>query len=275
MLGSRDHDGLKKRDMVRVKHEKPRGIISARAGEGLQRYWASEDLAPFVEHFWIVRWDVREPVTAETLPHPSIHMVLEKSKSEIVGVMRGRFTTTLEGAGRVIGTKFRPGAFRAFIDRAVVTLTDRRWALCDVFGECALDGERVLEHGDTEAVEIIESFLRARKPVFNESMELAGRIAARIAEDRGINKVEQLVDEFAMTTRQLQRLFREYVGVTPKWVIQRYRLIEAAERLKSDNTTDLAALALDLGYADQAHFIRDFRKLVGRPPAGYARSMHG
>ena len=76
MLGSMPAHELKERDMVRVKHDKPRGILSARTAEGLRRYWPSEDLAPFVEHFWIVRWNLAEPTTAETLPHPSVHMVL-------------------------------------------------------------------------------------------------------------------------------------------------------------------------------------------------------
>jgi len=58
-----------------------------------------------------------------------------------------------------------------------------------------------------------------------------------------------------------------------KWGIQRYRVVEAAERLVADVSNDFARLALDLGYADQAHFIRDFRKLVGCPPAGYARTI--
>jgi AraC-like DNA-binding protein len=259
--------------MVRVKHDKARGILAARAAEGLARYWPSEDLAPFVEHYWIVRWSFAEPQTAETLPHPSVHMVLEKEKSEIVGVMRGRFSRKLEGTGRVIGTKFRPGAFRAFVDRPLASFTDRRWPLRDLFGVDAFAAE-ALSHGeDAAAIEVIETFLRSRRPVFTDAMALAGRMVARIAEDRGIARVEQLVDEFAMSARQLQRLFREYVGVTPKWVIQRYRLIEAAEQLASGPPRDFAALALDLGYADQAHFIRDFRKIVGRPPAGYARSL--
>lgn len=76
-----------------------------------------------------------------------------------------------------------------------------------------------------------------------------------------------------MSLRQLQRLFREYVGVSPKWVIQRYRLLDAAERVAAGTTIDWADLSLDLGYADQAHFIRDFKKLVGRSPAEYARSV--
>ena len=72
--------------MVRVKHDKPRGILNVRVADGLRRYWASEDLAPFVEHYWIVRWNVDEPQTAETLPHPSVHMVLGREESEVVGV---------------------------------------------------------------------------------------------------------------------------------------------------------------------------------------------
>ena len=61
------------------------------------------------------------------------------------------------------------------------------------------------------------------------------------------------------------------MGVSPKWLIQRYRLLEATERLAEGTVVDWADLALDLGYADQAHFIRDFRSMVGRTPAEYGR----
>jgi AraC-like DNA-binding protein len=50
-------------------------------------------------------------------------------------------------------------------------------------------------------------------------------------------------------------------------------LIEAAERLAADPAADGATLAHDLGYADHAHFIRDFKRLVGQPPAAYARAL--
>jgi AraC-like DNA-binding protein len=58
--------------------------------------------------------------------------------------------------------------------------------------------------------------------------------------------------------------------VTPKWVIQRYRLHEAAEQLKGPNPPSLAAIAADLGYVDQAHFAGDFKRVVGRSPARFA-----
>jgi AraC-like DNA-binding protein len=73
-----------------------------------------------------------------------------------------------------------------------------------------------------------------------------------------------------MTERRLQRLFSEYVGVSPKWVMRRARLHEAALRADSGEEIDWAALAADLGYSDQSHLTRDFTATLGIPPARYA-----
>ena len=78
---------------------------------------------------------------------------------------------------------------------------------------------------------------------------------------------------FQRIDRMLQRLFATYVGVSPKWVIQRYRLHEAAEQLASGASISHSALALDLGYTDQAHFVHDFKAVVGTSPAAYARAV--
>ena len=71
--------------------------------------------------------------------------------------------------------------------------------------------------------------------------------------------------------RGLQRLFAEYVGIGPKWVIRRYRLHEVTARMAAGRAIDWAALAADLGYADQGHFIRDFKTMFGEPPTWYAQ----
>lgn len=76
-----------------------------------------------------------------------------------------------------------------------------------------------------------------------------------------------------MSLRALQRLFCEYVGVSPKWVIQRYRLQDAAVLLASGSSGQLAALAAELGYFDPAHLAQDFRRLFGISPSQYRQSQ--
>ena len=91
--------------------------------------------------------------------------------------------------------------------------------------------------------------------------------------DTSIQRAEQLARHAGLSLRTLQRLFKGYVGVSPKFVIQRFRLIEAAECLvqSGQDATTGASIAQQLGYADQAHFIRAFKKLVGTTPENYAR----
>lgn len=81
---------------------------------------------------------------------------------------------------------------------------------------------------------------------------------------------DRTAEHAAISVRTLQRLFDEYVGVPPKWVVRRFRVQEAAERAREGGRVDWAALAVDLGYTDQPHFVHDFKAQVGRTPSEYA-----
>ena len=232
-------------------------------------------LAGVVQHFWIVRWDLRgaAPQIRETLPHPNVHLVLDPGRTRIHGIHHGRFTRVLEGQGDVLGVKFRPGGFRPFLRRSVSILRDRSLPLQDVFDTAAdaLEGDVFAQGDDDRMIAVVEQFLQARLPPADSEAERAGEIVDGIAVDRSVTTVEQLLERWSTSKRTLQRLFNEYVGIGPKWVINRYRMHEAIERLADDEPLDWTQLALELGYFDQAHFIRDFKALVGRSPAEYTR----
>jgi AraC-like DNA-binding protein len=266
--------------MTRPKTEPARGVLKTAVVEprGLRhvRYHPSNDLDPWVEHFWVVEWDFRDagPQLVETLPHPSVHMIFEGGKSRITGVARTKFTRTLTGKGGVFAAKFRPGGFYPFGGFPVSRLTDTTVELVKVFGA---EGERLdravlAEGADAGRIALIEAFLRGRRPAPDENVERVSEMVYAAARERAILKVEDLVRRYGVNKRALQRLFAKYVGVSPKWVIQRYRLHEAAERLAADREIGQAALALSLGYADQAHFVRDFKATVGKSPGAYARA---
>jgi AraC-like DNA-binding protein len=237
---------------------------------------AAADLADVVAQHWAVRWDLRgrEPHTVEVLPHPAVQLVVEDGSCRVHGVLRGRFSHALDGCGDIFGTTFRPAGFRSLLGRPVAELTDRVVAGSAIFGAAA--GEFAGRIRDAPGVEerivIAEGFVRGRLPgALPAAVQTVNGLVDAIVTDRAILKVDDVVNRHGIGKRNLQKLFREYVGVTPKWVIQRYRLHEAAKRLDTA-ATDLATLAHELGYADQAHFVRDFKAAVGRPPAAYARS---
>ncbi|MBV9879346.1 MAG: AraC family transcriptional regulator [Gemmatirosa sp.] len=258
----------------------PRGILHPDAhadGGGHERLAPSDGLRGLVEHYWFVWWDLRgqPPRVAETLPHPSVHVVARDGAVRVLGVVRGRFTTTLSDMGRVVGIKFRPGAFAPFLGRAVTTLSDRSLPLVDVFGADAAALEAIMldDAPRPRLAARIDAFLTAHRPPPDAQVDVVADVVAAIMADRAITKVEHVAERTGLGVRTLQRLFRHYVGVTPKWVIQRYRLHEAAERLRAGDGAPLATLALELGYADQAHFINDFRRVVGATPASYMKRV--
>jgi AraC-like DNA-binding protein len=267
----------KRDDMIQSDAGLPRGILRLRDDpkSRLLRLAPAADLAPFVSHFWLVQWDLRgrEPRVQETLPQPSVHLVVEREQSGIWGVVRDKFSRLLEGEGRAFGIKFRPGGFYPFFRAPLSGLANRVVPIGELFGAAgqAYEAAILAQDDDAMLVATAETFLRSASPARDEVAEAMGRLVDRIATDRGITTVDALVAHAGCTTRSLQRLFARYIGASPKWVIKRFRLIEVIDQLADRETIDWTRLALDLGYFDHAHFIKDFKSIIGRTPAEYLR----
>jgi AraC-like DNA-binding protein len=266
--------------IVKPSLKQPRGILNPSASAAkfqLARHLSAPDLSFFIEHYWLITWDLRgqEPYVQETLPYPSVHLVFEPGASRVCGVITGKFARRLEGAGQVFGVKFRPGAFYPFLRSPVSRLTDQVIGLQDAFDVAgdALERAIFVQASHERQIELVERFLRTRLPKRDQAIETINRIVDGIIADRAITKVEDVARRFNIGKRTLQRLFSQYVGVSPKWVIKRYRLQEAADQLADGAAADWPKMALDLGYFDQAHFIKDFKMIVGRTPGEYARSL--
>lgn len=256
--------------------ERAKGVVApALAGKmfRLERYLPPPDLAPFLDHYWIVEWDLgdRPPFVQRTLPYPCVHVVFDAARTGIFGAKTGAFDYELKGAGKVCGLRFRAGAFRAILGRPVHTITDQVLPLSAVFPWIdAAAGRAVLDAGDDAAtIEAANRLLRGGLPRPDPQVERIAAILRSVETTPGLTQVDALALGAGMGVRSLQQLFSDYVGVSPKWVIRRYRLHEAADRLANGEEVDLTALALGLGYFDQAHFTSDFRKLVGQAPGQY------
>lgn len=241
----------------------------------LERRPGPEDLSHLIDHHRIVSWDLRgrDSYRSKVMAHPAVHLVFEPHRVAVFGVHRRRYVRTLAGQGWAVGTKFLPGGFAAFTECPVRELTDDVLALAAVFGPA---GERLKREAGAQAepqakLALLHRFLRARLPESTDPN--AALVQAVVADMRAASpgcRVGEIAERHHVSTRTLQRLFADYVGVSPKWVLQRYRLHEAIEQLAGREGIDWTRFALDLGYFDHAHFIRDFRAVVGRLPSQYA-----
>jgi AraC-like DNA-binding protein len=257
---------------------KARGILRRGFTAGKLRHTRrcpSSDVAAWIAHYWIINWDLSgcDPQVVESLPHPNIHLIFEKERSVVSGVQTCKFSRLLVGQARVFGVKFRPGGFRPFLDGTVSKLADRVVPANRIFGKGLEALEAIMLSSDKEnaMVRAADDFFKANAPKPDPMIELAGELVERILRKPEIKTVDDLASRAVMGKRRLQRIFSEYVGVSPKWVIRRYRLHELIEKVNSGCQLDWSQVALDLGYFDQAHLINDFKSIVGYTPAECAR----
>ncbi|MFB5762119.1 helix-turn-helix domain-containing protein [Paenibacillus medicaginis] len=260
-----------------------RGIVHAAAGQGkfaLNRFAPGTMLEPFIEHYWTIHYHLPDGQrhTQTVLSFPNVHLAFEQDdegrRALLYGIPKRPFVRELHGAGWVLGIKFRAGGFFPFWQQDVALLTGTTITASEVFGSRADEWrDTILNAGsDTAMAEQAELALSAKLPERDAQAELADRIVRDTMDDRSIIRVEQMSDRTGLSVRQLQRLFRKYVGVTPKWVIKRFRLQEAAKRLEWDESAQWVELAVQLGYFDQAHFIKDFKSVLGQSPAAYRKA---
>ena len=244
------------------------------------RYTPGPGIGDLVRRYWIPVWSL--PVGTSTvqrvLQYPVCLLVISHEYSIMVGPHTGLGRQELSGEGWAVGVMLQPAAGAMLLGGPVSDLTDRRVPLENVPG---LEGETVtaqvraaMSEAPTEesahrvAITHVEDALRGLGPVDEEGL-LVNDIVAFVEHRSNVQRVGQICDAFGIGERALQRLTARRVGLSPKWLVQRRRLHEAAERLRTGARVDLAGLAAELGYADQAHFTRDFRTVTGLTPGAF------
>jgi AraC-like DNA-binding protein len=263
-----------------------RGVVGRAASTSvfdLDRWAPSDAAARFVEHFWSVSWDLREqgPFDSTVITFPSMHITHEWGDDSprhgfplpntlVRGVVERVFHTTISERGAVVGARFRPGGYAARFDRDAAVMTGRVQPVDhELFsGPIYLDNE--VKSASARLDELIGASSGDLDPTY---VSLTGLID-RIRDDDRLHRVEQVMRQSPWSARTTQRVFRRYVGVPVKWVLCRYRLQQAALEIESHPGVDFADLAVRLGWYDQAHFINDFRTMLGCTPGEYA-ARHG
>lgn len=256
----------------------------------LTRYPARPALAGLVDRFWAVRWDLPPGVVhrQQVLTHPGANFSVGNAnaspadrqagpvEARLNGVARSVSTRVLVGRGWAVAAMTRPGGLGAFVAGSAAEFTDRVVPLGQAVSvdEPALLRQVGSERQEAARVELLAAALeRAVDPGRVQSASQVADVARLAETNRSIRRLGDLCDAAGVGQRTLQRMFLQNAGVSPTWVIRRYRLLEAAEAVREGEAVSWAQVAADLGYADQAHLTRDFRAATGQTPAAYAQSQ--
>jgi len=239
-------------------------------------YVPPADLAPFIEHVWTIRWDnAGATYHSEELMHrPYVDVFVSMQQSGIQGTFRGKRTYVAAGSGRIVGIRFRPGAFHALWDGALADVQNTIMDVQQVFPQAdSRYVEHVLTLDDQAAIYDLLQLVRAKHPQPDANIELINEIITAIETDESLQTVTAVAKAFGRSERWLQQLFRDYVGIGLKWLLQRHKLLAAAEQIRASDQPNWATIAYDLGYSSQQHFITAFKQVLGKTPLQYKKDL--
>lgn len=246
-------------------------------------------LARYIKCFWILESPASDsPGPQRILPDGSMEVVFNLADPFrrynddgstqrqplvlLIGQMRRYMLIEPTGTVRLLGVRFWPGGAYPFITLPQHELADNALNLDAVWGGIVPEIESRMRDARTvpELVALIESVLLARLGRFRAHDEAVFAAVALISRNGGLLSIETLADELGMSLRQLDRRFNSWVGLPPKAlcrIVRLNRLLKMVER--TGNGPEWVRLALECGYYDQSHFIKEFRTFAGKEPTSY------
>lgn len=260
-----------------------RGILRPTRLPTFHRVPAPEELQELVRWFWIPRWQIPPGRTSRQhlLPFPASNLVVEPGGVVLSGPSTGASYRDLTGTGWAVGALLRPaGIAQLHPDPAALRDLEVAYDAGGLHGAVVGAMERAPGGAWTEtntaaarerATAICTRWALDRLEPPDEAGLLANAMEDLVAGDPTVVRVEQVARHLHVSTRAVQRLAHRHVGLPPLAIVRRYRLQEAARRLREEPSTTVAEVAAELGYADHAHLTRDFRQVLGLSPRDYRR----
>lgn len=244
------------------------------------RYRERPVAPPLREHFdcaWIHRLVDDHRSTVLVVPDGCIDLLWIEGALHVAGPDRAPHPATLRPGTTVVGLRFRPASAPDWLRIPASRLTDRRVALEDLTAA----GARRLSSaiGDRQAPAEV---LRALEAAMAESpsmlapprhdMRAAFRSVARGAPP-GRPPIPWLAAELDMSERTLRRRFDEAFGYGPKTLDRILRFQRFLALVRRPRAGSAAELAVEAGYADQAHMVREVRRMSAHTPGEIARLL--
>jgi AraC-like DNA-binding protein len=243
-----------------------------------REYSPDPALGLHVRNYWSVRgWGtLGNGQNNRVMPDGCLDVIFDLRASSarpaiVVGAMLTAGVFQYVGPVDLFGARFVPGAAPLFLRAPAAELTDTTIDACTIWSDVDDLVGLMLESEDLRArIRLLDQYLiRRLRP--DRPYLVALRGMALIERARGQLRVERICETLNVTERALQRVFASYVGITPKQALRVMRFRHTLNCLQREPRGSLSSIALSCGYADQAHFNREFRELAGLTPTEYLK----
>lgn len=250
-----------------------RGVLYPAKLPSFHREPAPEKFRALVRWFWIPRWNLPPGRTSrqELLPFPASNLVVQSDHVILAGPTTGASHRDLRGRGWAVGALLRPAGIASLhLDPGTIHNIELPFDAVELHQSVSTamrNDHETIARG--RAIQAYLDWIAEYLAPPDEGGLLANAMEDLIASDRSILRVDQVAARLHTSIRGVQRLAQRYVGLPPLTIIRRYRLQEAAQRLREEPTLTIAEVAADLGYTDHAHLTTDFRRVLGLTPHLY------
>jgi len=233
----------------------------------------SARLAPWVACVWTMDGAGELARQHRVLPDGCVDVIADRltGQTYVVGAMTTAIVVPLVPRASLCGIRFLPGAALSFLDTPIHELTDRRVSLGGLRGSRSIDlADALLGRPSPIVLDDLVTRLGGRVAMPRHSERLATSAISLLRRSRGRGSIRDVGAALGVGERRLERAFDQCVGLNPKAFARMLRFRRALRSMGSHDAPALAAVALDAGYADQAHFAREFKALAGITPSAYA-----
>jgi AraC-like DNA-binding protein len=238
--------------------------------------------ASWIECFWVIQNDDPKQVTQKIIPDGFPEIIFhfgdpyeinldgkweKQARSLLAGQIRKFFWLRNTGKASMLGVKLNPSCLTQVFDFNMSEFTDR----VEDMGQIKNPGLKELESRVRESSSFESQIENITHYFENIKYEIhpVNRALEKVFESRGMNSVSDLANELKISERQLERIFKQYVGLSPKFYSRIIRF-STIFQLKEQGDPNWIDLTYESGFADQSHFIRNFKAFTGEDPSSYS-----
>ena len=244
-----------------------------------QEYNPDTRLTPWVKNYWSANSFVNSKITPKVFPDGCTDIIFKFDKTSgasyagIFGTMTSFIEVDYPTSMQMFGIRFKPAGIAAFTRIPIEEFTDRSVELALIKTLFAPSFYEALpeKQSMTEIVAHTNHCLIKQLPSLYPSDRQIIRAVDLISLTKGQLSLAGVAFEVCLCQRHFERKFKSTIGVSPKMFAKIFRFKQAMQCLRNYPQKDLLTIAIECGYYDHTHLIRDFKLLSGETPTGFRR----